>query len=205
MTGEPLFEPLEPTLSGTFLYVPAVQLGPDGPDGLTLPEPVEIVVTSPISVIVHPRLGSGQPGDSGDPVVEYLGPQGKQIEIRFLAGNFATNAFDEALEGLGDIRDLPGVEQLADIISSGAGMLSVWTMKLDEFIPRLDHLYASVPPPWKIADSEGQLLRHGISFVTPAGDWTMNPASGLFTYEINIPLLRQSADQPSIFRKESVT
>jgi len=196
--GEPLFEPLEPKLSGTFLYVPSVQLGT-----LTLPEPVEIVVTSPVGVTVHPKLGSGSAtgADSGDPVVEYLGPQGKRVEIRFLSGNFATNAFDDALEGLGDIRDLPGVEQLADIISSGAGLLSVWTMQLDEFIPQLDDLFYSIPPPWPIADADGQLLQHGITHVSPAGDWTMNPASALWTYEINIPLIRQSPETVSIFRK----
>ena len=198
MLGEPLFEPLEPKLSGTFLYVPSVQL-----DKLVLPEPVEIVVTTPVGVVIHPKLGVGNANkpDSGDPVVEYLGPQGKRIEIRFLAGNFATNAFDEALEGLGDIRDLPGVEALTDIISSGAGLLSVWTMKLDEFIPALDDLFASIPPPWSIADADGQLLQHGITHVSPAGDWTMTPASALFTYEINIPLVRQSPEPVSIFRK----
>ena len=190
MPGEPLFEPFEPTLSGTFLYVPSVQLGT-----LVLPEPVEIVVNTAIGVVEHPNLGSG------DPVIEYLKPQGKRVEIRFLAGNFATNAFDSGLEGLGDIRDLPGVEQLGDLISSAGGFLAVWTMKLDEFIPQLDDLYESFPPPWAITDTEGQLLRHGITHVTPAGDWTMTPATALYTYEISIPLIRQSPEPVSIFRE----
>ena len=192
MVGELLFEPFEPSLSATLLYVPSCQLGT-----ITLPEPVEIIVSTKIGVIERPGLGMG------DPTVEYLGPRGKHIELRFLAGNFATNAFDQALEGLGDLRDLPGVEQLADLVSSGAGLLSVWTMKLDEFIPQLDGLYETIPPPWSIADADGQLLNHGITHVSPAGDWTMTPAAALYTYEINIPLIRQSPELPSLFREVS--
>jgi len=46
--------------------------------------------------------------------------------------------------------------------------------------------------------SETSLNRLGSS-----GDWTMTPAAALYTYEINIPLIRQSPELPSLFREVS--
>jgi hypothetical protein len=164
---------------------------------LDFPEPVVITPQIQISSKVRGTIGSHR----RDPVVNYRGISAVYVNLSFAAGNFVSPALDAKLgEGA---EGIPGAEELVELGSSVFGLLEVWSMRLEEFIPRLMDLYDNHPAPWPIADTKGCLLNYNIQYVTPVEAPQFSPVGKRGNlYQVSLSLIRQNPYQDdSIFRQ----
>jgi len=189
--GTPVVPMLERRLSGNIRYRAGVTLG-----GIVFPEPVSINISTQYKTIVTPNSRPDMEGN--DPITQPLGIIGRYINLSFEAGNFCTSAMDYAVGELTE--DIPIANPLAALAGSLLSDVCIWTMDLDEFIPQLDELFSTIPPPWSIVDRDNRLARYGITQVTPLDTWQDEQLPGVNLSRITLSLIRQEDRTGSIFK-----
>jgi hypothetical protein len=178
--------------AGSIKYRAQVTLG-----DLEFPEPCIITPQIQVASTVRGTVGNQR----RDPVVNYGGISGVYLNIEFFAGNFVSPLLDSALGE--STEGVPGAEDLIDLGSAAFGLLEVWSMKLEEFVPQLLDLYDNQPAPWPIIDTKGVLLHYNVQYVTPTAAPQFTPVGKTNRlYKVVMQFVRQNPYQDgSIYRQ----